>query len=156
NSTSLNELFEDCVADNVWARWIPVSYASHSPQIEGIRQQLDAALAPVNPQPARIRFYSTVTGKPAGTATLDSDYWYHNLRSPVLFEQTIRGMVNHGYRTFIEVSPHPVLTTAITQTIESISDDLGGAIILGSVTRDHGRLEDFLDAVGEAYVSGVE
>ncbi|MCQ6253329.1 acyltransferase domain-containing protein, partial [Streptomyces malaysiensis] len=32
---------------------------------------------------------------------------------------TIRTLADDGYRTFIEISPHPVLTTAIQETLET-------------------------------------
>ncbi|MEU8828448.1 type I polyketide synthase [Streptomyces sp. NPDC048636] len=154
DSAALDELFEDCVAEDVWVRRIPVDYASHSPHIEELRERLHTALAPVKPRAGQVAFHSTVTGKAVETTTLDADYWYANLRNPVLFEQTVRQLADQGCRVFVEISPHPVLTAALQQSIESLGDL--DAVVLGSVRRDHGRLEDFLGSVGEAYVRGVE
>ena len=52
------------------------------------------------------------------TSILDGDYWFANLRQPVLFEQAVRWSYEHGYRTFIESSPHPVLTVGIQESLE--------------------------------------
>ncbi|QKV96536.1 SDR family NAD(P)-dependent oxidoreductase [Streptomyces sp. NA02950] len=154
DSASLDELFEDCVAEDVWVRRIPVDYASHSPQIEDLRERLHTALAPVTPRAGQVAFHSTVVGKAVETTTLDGDYWYANLRNPVLFEQTVRDLADQGHRVFVEVSPHPVLTAALQQSMESLGDP--DAVVLGSLKRDHGRLEDFLGSLGEAYARGVE
>ena len=33
-------------------------------------------------------------------------YWYRNLRQPVQFAPAIGRLLDEGYRTFIEISPH--------------------------------------------------
>ncbi|WP_432009819.1 type I polyketide synthase [Streptomyces cucumeris] len=154
DTAALDRLFEDCAAEDVWVRRIPVDYASHSPRIEELRERLRTALAPVRPRTGQPAFHSTVAGKAVETTTLDGDYWYANLRNPVLFEQTVRDMADRGFRVFIEISPHPVLTAALQQSLEAAGDDLD-TVVLGSVRRDHGRLEDFLGSLGEAYARGV-
>ncbi|MCK9927552.1 acyltransferase domain-containing protein, partial [Frankia sp. Mgl5] len=40
-------------------RVLPVTYASHSPHVEAVRDELLAALAPIRPQPATIPILST-------------------------------------------------------------------------------------------------
>src|SRR5205823_6559328 len=77
-----------------------------------------AALAGVRPGPARIPVISAVTGEPVAGEQLDARYWYDSLRSPVRFGQAITTLARSGYRAFIEISPHPVLTAAITATLE--------------------------------------
>ena len=64
-------------------------------------------------EPRDIAFISAVTGAGLDTSILDGDYWFANLRQPVLFEQAVWWAYEHGYRTFIESSPHPVLTVGI-------------------------------------------
>ena len=49
----------------------------------------------------------------------DADYWAANLRNPVRFSQAVAAAAaNHA--TFVEVSPHPLLTYAITESLESV------------------------------------
>ena len=49
----------------------------------------------------------------------DADYWVANVRNPVRFSQAVAAAAeNHA--TFIEVSPHPLLTHAITDSLESV------------------------------------
>ena len=73
---------------------IAVDYASHSAQVEPVRERLLAELAGLTPAPARIPLYSTVeqalSADPLDTTTMDADYWYRNLREPVRFYDSVR------------------------------------------------------------------
>ena len=102
------------------ARRIEVDVASHHPTIGPILPELRSALSDLAPVQPRIPLISTV-GEATGTApTFDADYWVANLREPVRFSQAVAAaMENHA--TFLEVSPHPLLTYAISNTIRSRS-----------------------------------
>ena len=65
-----------------------------------------------------VPFFSTVTGGLVDTAELDGEYWYRNLRETVRFERATRSLLGEGYRAFVEVGPHPVLTMAVQETID--------------------------------------
>ena len=49
-----------------------------------------------------------------------AEYWAANLRQPVRFSQAIAAAAEQ-HATFIEISPHPLLTHAITETVESVA-----------------------------------
>ena len=103
----LGELLELCSAEDVRAREIPVGYASHSPQIEEIREELLGACAGIAPRSCDVPFFSTVTGGLLDTAELDGEYWYRNLRETVQFDGATRSMLTQGHRAFIEAQPAP-------------------------------------------------
>ena len=106
-----------CEADGVRARVLPVDYASHSPQVERLRRDILAALAGISPGQARVPLVSAMTGGLAGPGQ-DGGYWYDSLRAPVEFARAVRALAASGHGVFIEVSPHPVLTAAVTETLE--------------------------------------
>jgi thioesterase domain-containing protein/NADP-dependent 3-hydroxy acid dehydrogenase YdfG/aryl carrier-like protein len=137
----------------VRARRIAVDYAAHSAQVEEIREELLEACAGIAPRSGEIPFYSSVTGGLLDTAELDADYWYRNLRETVRFEQATRGLLGEGCRTFVEASPHPVLSVAAQESAEA--DDLEDVSALGSLRRDEGGPRRFLASLGEAWVRGV-
>ncbi|MEV7094004.1 type I polyketide synthase [Amycolatopsis sp. NPDC051045] len=150
---ALDELIESCEADGIRAKRIPVDYASHSVQVELIEAELRELLAPVSPRSSEIAFYSTVTAEPVDTAGLDSRYWYTNLRNPVLFGTTTRLLAEAGYDTFVECSPHPVLTMSVQDTL----DDLGReALVTGTLRRGEGGLDRLYTSFAEAWVHGVD
>nr|WP_325120123.1 SDR family NAD(P)-dependent oxidoreductase [Streptomyces sp. GMR22] len=150
-----DEALDAVLAEFPEAKRIPVDYASHSPQIDDIRDELLKALAPIEPRTAAIPFHSTVTGRPIDTADLDAHYWYRNLRETVELERVTRAVIEDGHHTFIEISPHPVLTTGLRETLDNTTDAHGG-LVLASLRRDDGGLPRFLTALAEAYAHGVE
>ncbi|WP_344469874.1 acyltransferase domain-containing protein, partial [Kitasatospora kazusensis] len=153
-TTAIHTIVNHCKTHGIRARTIPVDYASHSPHVEPIRQQLLTDLADIKPQPATIPFHSTTntTTQPTDTTTLNAHYWYTNLRQPVLFEQTIRTLTNTGHTTYIETSPHPVLTTPIQDTLDT-THTTGHTI--GTLRRDHGNLTRLLTSAAQAHTTGT-
>ncbi len=171
----LEQLLEECERDGVKARRIPVDYAAHSAQVERIRGELLEGCAGIVPSSASVPFYSAVTGGLLDTRELGADYWYRNLREPVEFEGATRALLAGGYRTFLEVSPHPVLAVGLHETVEDAlaEDPVAGAQesptgsvaglmstvdfgIHGSLRRGDGGPGRFLKSLSELWARGVE
>ncbi|GAB2758412.1 hypothetical protein GCM10027199_35930 [Amycolatopsis magusensis] len=151
-AAALDELKAACEADGIRARRISVDYASHTPQVETIRERVLADLAPIRPRTGDLPFYSTVSGEPIDTARLDAGYWVTNLRQTVEFERATRKLLDDGYRVFVEPSAHPVLTVGVEQTLEAAGV---AGIVLGTLRRDDGDWLRFATSVAEAHVLGV-
>jgi myxalamid-type polyketide synthase MxaE and MxaD len=96
-----------------------VDIAFHSPQMDPLREELVAQLADLQPCQAQIQIISTVTGKLQSGESFDAVYWGRNLREPFLFTQATNELFQMGCDTFLEVSPHPVLSSSILQTARS-------------------------------------
>lgn len=123
NAAALDALMVVCERDEVPATRIPIDYASHSADVEPLRETLHESLSGLRPRAAELAFISGVTGAGLDTTILDNDYWFANLRQPVLFEQGVRWAYEHGYRTFVESSPRPVLTIDIEESLEDYAGD---------------------------------
>ncbi|MFJ2774380.1 SDR family NAD(P)-dependent oxidoreductase [Streptomyces sp. NPDC087300] len=149
---ALDELLAACERDGVRARMIPVDYASHSPHMDVLHDDLTEALAGLAPCPTDTVFCSTVTGGPLDAAGLGADYWFRNLRRPVQLERSTAALLEKGYDCFIEVSPHPVLTVGLQETVE---EQGGDALVLGTLRRDEGGPLRFLTALAQAHVGGI-
>ncbi|MEO3755464.1 type I polyketide synthase [Streptomyces sp. B6B3] len=147
---ALAELLAELAGQGVDARRVRVDVAGHSPLMEGIRGRLLAGWQEIRPVPGHVRFVSTVTGGALETTRLDADHWYRNARNTVRFEPAVRGLVDTGHRAFVEVSAHPVLTTAVQ---DILGED--GGTVLCSLRRDDGGLDRFLTALGEAFTNGL-
>ena len=147
--TALEELMQRCETDNVRARRIDVDYASHSAQVDAIREPLIQALTGIEPRASSTAFFSTVTGELMDTAGLDADYWYQSIRHTVQFEHAARSARDAGCRVFIESSPHPVLIAGIEDTL---ADE---ALAFPSLGRDDGGLDRFWLSVAAAHAAGV-
>ena len=151
NAAALDELMAVCERDEVPATRIPVDYASHSAHVEELRETLRESLSGLQPRTGEIAFISAVTGAGLDTKILDGDYWFANLRQPVLFEQAVRWSYEHGYRTFVESSPHPVLIAGIQESLEDYGDD---HTVVGTLRRNEGGMRRFLLSAAEAHVHG--
>ncbi|MFD4655569.1 type I polyketide synthase [Kitasatospora sp. NPDC058444] len=148
----VEELLALCEAREVRARRIPVDYASHSPQVEELRERILADLAPITPGSSGIAFYSTVTGAPIDTARMDAAYWYENLRSPVRFETAVRALLADGRSVFVESSPHPVLTVGIQDTADRADTRV---TVTGTLRREDGGPDRLLSGAAELWTAGV-
>ncbi|MBV8180917.1 MAG: SDR family NAD(P)-dependent oxidoreductase, partial [Mycobacterium sp.] len=117
------------------ARRVEVDVASHHPTVDPILAELRTALAALTPSAPKIPLISTV-GQTNGVApAFDADYWVVNLRNPVRFSQAVTAAAkNHA--TFVEVSPHPLLSHAITGNLEP-ANPRGGAQVAATLTRDN-------------------
>ncbi|MFI1161528.1 type I polyketide synthase [Streptomyces sioyaensis] len=149
---ALDELFAALEADGAQVRRIPVDYASHSAQVEEIREQLLADLAPVSPRSGATPFFSTVTGDWIDTGRLDAEYWYRNLRRTVRFEHAVRSLAEQDYRAYVEASPHPVVTTAVRETLDAL--DIMDAAVVGTLRKGEGGPRRFLTSLAELFVAG--
>ncbi|MGW5868672.1 type I polyketide synthase [Streptomyces sp. NPDC055239] len=152
DADALDELMEACAADEVRARRVPVDYASHSPHVERIQEELAGVLAGVEPLTASVPMLSTVTGEWLTGTEVGTDYWYQNLRNTVRFEDATRGLLDHGVGAFVECSPHPVLTFGVRETLDATDGD---AVVVGTLRRTDGGLDRFLLSAAEAYVEGL-
>ncbi|WP_433732449.1 SDR family NAD(P)-dependent oxidoreductase [Nocardia sp. CA-129566] len=148
------DILADCARDGVWARRVPIDYASHSKAIERIRARLLAELEPIRPQSGSVPFFSTVFADRLDTAELDADYWYRSEREPIRFADAVTALIADGITGFIEASPHPVLMMGIGLTAEAVGAAEGVAVV-GSLRRGAGGPERFLASLAQAYCAGV-
>ncbi|MEV5506807.1 SDR family NAD(P)-dependent oxidoreductase, partial [Streptomyces orinoci] len=152
DTEAIETLRAQLVTEDIRAQLISVGYAAHSPQIEKVRDRLIRDLAPVTAGPSDIPFYSGLTGGRYDTTRLDAEYWYRMVRSPVLFQGTIRAALAQRPTAFVEVSPHPVLTLGVQQTLDDAGAD---AAVAGTLRRHHGGRGQFLTSMAELHVQGV-
>ncbi|MFG3158219.1 SDR family NAD(P)-dependent oxidoreductase, partial [Streptomyces sp. NPDC048219] len=153
DADALDELLAACEAEGVRARRIAVDYASHSAHVEHIEDVVLQDLTGIAPQASSVPFYSTVTGGVLDTSGLDAGYWYRNLRQTVRFADTVRALLDDGFRLFVESSAHPVLTMGVEQTAETHTNTPVTAV--GSLRRNEGGMERFLTSAAEAFVGGA-
>ncbi|MBB4919038.1 type I polyketide synthase [Streptosporangium saharense] len=148
---ALEELLARYGATDVRTRRVPVDYASHSPHVESLQPDLLELLAPVTPQTPQIPFWSTVDNRWIDQAETDAAYWYRNLRQPVRLHDATTGLASQGYCLFVEVSPHPVLTGSLQ---DSLYDT--GAHAIGTLRRDDGGPRRFRTSLAQAFVHGAD
>lgn len=152
---ALEELLGECVEQGIRARKIAAEGAGHSSEVEAARDQLLEVCSSLAPRPGDIPFYSTVTSGQLDTVSLDASYWYRNAREAVRFEPTVRRLLQEGYRTFVEVSPHPVLSTLMQETADAALEHDDPVTLVGTLRRNEGAPRRFAASLAGAWAAGV-
>ncbi|MFL6111413.1 MAG: type I polyketide synthase, partial [Catenulispora sp.] len=150
DSEAMDRFLAEMESTGAFCQRVDVDYASHSPHMEPLLPGLRESLSGLAPRAAGIPFYSSVTGECLSGPELDADYWCRNLRQPVRFDRALARLRAAGFGTFIEVSPHPVLAIALAQGTEADP----AALVVGTLRRDRGGLDQALRALAELHVQG--
>ncbi|WP_219825780.1 type I polyketide synthase [Nonomuraea typhae] len=129
------------------ARRVAVDYASHTPHVEVLREELVSLFGEVRPGRTDIEFCSSSAGGFVDPEGLTAEYWFDSMRNPVLFRQAVGAFT--GPCLFVEVSPHPVLQVDVAGIAESGS-------VCGTLRRNAGDWRRFLHALAQAFVLGAE
>lgn len=137
----------------VFCRRINVDVASHSPQMDALADDLADDLADLQPHASALPFYSTVTAAPHALDDNGGAYWRDNLRQPVLFWPALRRLTADGYALFVEVSPHPVLVSAIEDGLRHLG--VSGSA-LPSLRREEDERRAMLATLGALHCGGLE
>ncbi len=111
----IDVVIADLQAKDRLARLVDIEVASHHPMIDPVLPDLRAELADLMPGSPTIPVITTSSAR-QGAPTFDADYWADNLRNPVCFTQAVTDAAQR-HATFIEVSPHPLLTYAVDDTV---------------------------------------
>ncbi|WP_328958718.1 type I polyketide synthase [Kitasatospora purpeofusca] len=147
---ALKELLE---AEGTFCRLVNVDYASHSPQMDELEDDLLAALRSVRPGRGAVELMSTVRVAPLEGPELDARYWVDNLRRPVMFADAMERLFDNGVTHVVEISPHPVLTPALEQLAAQRPVP---PQVLSTLRRDQGSPVTVRESMARAYVSGLE
>ena len=136
-------------AEGVKARRINIDVPAHTPLMD-IRDELLPALAALRPRTAVVPFYSSLAGGLIDTRELGPEYWYRCMSEPVRFDRCVRALANAD--AFLELSPHPVLTVSVQQTLAETGSD---AVVVGSLRRGEPGPGRLLASLAELFVHGV-
>lgn len=135
----------------VFCRQVKVDVASHSPQMDQLREDLLASLGEVAPRAGAVPLYSTVDDASGDGSGMDAAYWVRNLREPVRFGAAVAHLAGRGDTVFVEISPHPILLPAIREALALAETD-GTAV--GCLRRDEPERASLLDTVGAVHRAG--
>jgi acyl transferase domain-containing protein len=143
---ALEQLRAAVVARGVFWHTITAHYAFHTPLMRAASEELLAGLGDVVPRQARLPVFSTVQGARAGQDAFTRGYWAENMLKPVRFQDALLAAAKPG-DTVLEIGPHAVLTTAVTQS-------LSGSTALASMRAGREPREVMLDSAGVLHVLG--
>jgi acyl transferase domain-containing protein/NADPH:quinone reductase-like Zn-dependent oxidoreductase/SAM-dependent methyltransferase/aryl carrier-like protein len=148
---ALTRIAERLLAEGVFHRFLKVNYAFHSRMMDPTRQPLLEAIAPIIPGPTRLPMYSTVTGKSVEGEELDPEYWWRNVREPVRFKTALEALLEEGYDAFLELSPHPVLSSAVLECGQKLKKKI---VALPTLRRGERERAALLKSLASLYTLG--
>ncbi|WP_406483179.1 acyltransferase domain-containing protein [Streptomyces platensis] len=149
-AADIERIAQELTERGVFNRPVRVQVASHSPQMDPLLPELTEAIADIAPRHGTLPLYSTVLGRVAEGPELDAGYWARNLRDPVLFADATTQLLDDGYTCFVEISPHPVLSTAVEETVSARD-----VLVVPSLRKDQPEWQVLLGALGRLHDAGV-
>ncbi|MGW0804674.1 type I polyketide synthase [Nonomuraea sp. NPDC002799] len=148
---ALGEIARAFERGGVFHRTIAVDFASHSPQVDELTDDLTDALREVRPVAAGVPIWSTVLDGVTDGSCFDAAYWVRNLREPVRFSSAVTQVAGERPTVFVEISPHPLLAGAIRESLRH--DGLAG-VVVPSLRRDRASWPRLLESLASIHVAG--
>ncbi|MGI5478710.1 SDR family NAD(P)-dependent oxidoreductase [Streptomyces lavendofoliae] len=108
---ALDDLVTDLVLEGVFSRFLDLDYAFHTTAMDALQEPLASGLAGLKPSSPKIPYVpaSAVAGTEGDR--LGADYWWSNVRRPVLFAGAVtRLLEDHGCDVIVEIGPRAVLS----------------------------------------------
>ncbi len=150
---ALEQIAASLDAKKVFCRFLRVNYAFHSHQMDPVRDELMASLQGLRTMPATTPVFSTVAGQDVSDGAFDAEYWWQNVRRPVQFWPAIDSMIQAGYTAFVEISPHPVLSSTISECLMHRGEQ---GTVLPSLRRKEEERLTMLGSLGALHTLGFE
>ncbi len=154
DSAIIEAILEDLTEKGLFCRQVKVDVASHSPQMDLIKDELFEKIKGIQPRKSSLSIYSTVRNKRMEGEDMDAEYWKCNLRNTVQFSSVTQQLLNDGHQIFIEVSPHSVLSMAIQECAEAFQ--FTNVSVIGSLHRENPSMEELAKNFGLIYESGCQ
>ena len=133
---------------DIFARFLKVGVPYHSPVMDQLKAPLQAELEGIESLEPTLKLYSSVSTHLTKAGDWGAPYWPENVREPVLFQAAIENILNDGYDFFIEIAPHPVLSSSI----KKISAD---AKVFSTLVRDNDDHLMAMQTLSAMHVEGI-
>ncbi|SEH60444.1 type I polyketide synthase [Magnetospirillum fulvum] len=153
SEAAVTQALERLARDRIDGRRLAVSHAFHSPLMEPMVGAFEAALAGLDFAPARLPFYSTVTGEALPPRQkMPPDYWSRQIRQPVQFLGAVRAAARDGYTAFLEIGPGDILT-ALARA--SLDPEAVGPLV-ASLRKGRSAWSGIATAAASLYRAGID
>lgn len=139
-------------AQGVVIRRVASDVAFHSSRMDPLAAELAEAVSELRPVTPRIPIYTTALSDPRTVPHFDGAYWAANLRNPVRLVDAVAAAAGDGYRAFLEISPHPVVTHSISETLSDLGTE--GVFVDGTMRRDQSEQQRLFLTLGALHCHG--
>lgn len=150
----VNEFAETWKARGVKVIKVKTDIAFHSPSLNDLVAPLYEGLAKaLKPKSPSIKLYSTSLTDPRAQDLRDVHYWINNMVKPVLLTQTISAAAEDGYRVFLEVSTHPIVSNSVEETL--LGEGVEYPAIIPTMSRGNPAERSILSGIAQLHCVGV-
>ncbi|HTO31721.1 MAG TPA: type I polyketide synthase [Pararhizobium sp.] len=115
---------------------LDINYPFHHPIIDQAKKAFLSDIPDIAPRKSELAYLSTVTGSRLDGTQLDPDYWWKNVREPVRFQAATEAAIELGCSLFIEISPRPILSSYLKETVKQASIP---GMVVPTLLRDPGE-----------------
>ena len=148
---AVEEALDRLDAEGILAQELTVSHAFHSPLMEPMLDEFDAAASAVRFQRPRITLISNLTGRAVREEMDSPRYWRRHVREAVRFSDGIAALLREGCDALIETGPQPVLIGMGRKCAEGAE-----TLWLPSLRKGRGDWEQMLESLAALYLRGAE
>jgi 6-methylsalicylic acid synthase len=154
SKSAVDEFRSFCASRNLKAALVKTDIAFHSPLLIPLGAQLLDMLTEIEPSEPIVSLYSTAMDDPRSQSPRDAEYWVHNMIMPVHLTSAVKAAVQDGYRVFLEVSSHPIISQSVNETILDIGE-VDEYLIVPTVLRKKPVRASILTSMVNLWTSGV-
>ena len=127
--------------------------AFHSPMLLPLARPLREGLKDfLSPRSPSVPLYSTSASDPRTTRTRGVDYWIDNMINPVRFTSAVKAAAEDGFKVFLEVSAHPIVSHSVTEILADA--DVSDGTVIPTMLRDKDTQRSLLLAIGKLHCAG--
>jgi acyl transferase domain-containing protein/acyl carrier protein len=152
-ASAIDEIVAAAKGRGAHSKILPVDYAFHSAQMEPFGTEMTEAVSGLTAQAASVPVYSTVTGAQATKEDFDAVYWGRNIRQTVRFAAAVQAMLQAGVNIFVELSPHPVLSSMVLQCAATFPQSVQ---ILPSLRQGRPEQFEMLKSLSTLFAAGAK
>ena len=150
----LAEYVESLKEQGVRAFQVKTDIAFHSPLLESLSEPLAHVLTDaLKPQRPSTNLYSTSQVNPRSQSLKDVYYWVNNMVNPVWLTSAVNAAIDDGYRTFLEVSAHPIVLHSVNEAL--MEKDLSDFSTIPTMMKDKPAEKSILHAIAQLYIKGA-
>jgi 6-methylsalicylic acid synthase len=154
NADAVEAVVQEFQAEGLVVRRVSSDVAFHSPRMDPLAEELAEAVSDLHPTRPEIPLYTTALPDPRTVPVFDGTYWAANLRNPVRLVGAVTAAAEDGHRAFLEISPHPVVTHSISETLSHQGID--AAFVGGTLRRNQSEQRSLLSALGSLHCHGLD
>ncbi|WP_367847704.1 SDR family NAD(P)-dependent oxidoreductase [Rhodoferax sp. WC2427] len=152
DEASLSDLAGRLEVRSIFNRRLKVEVAYHSRYMDPILDDLRTELSGLTLHTATTPVWSTVSAHQGSDGLFGAGYWCRNVREPVRFRAAIEDLLDHGYRLFVEIGPHPVIGGNIREIMARRSDE---GRTISTLVRGASDFVQLHATLGRLYAAGV-